>query len=45
MDLHQNGTGGLPDILFPTEGEKSSGNEAVPKALRNGKLDPIMKDE
>ena len=25
--LNQNGIGGLPDVLFPMEGEKSAGNE------------------
>ena len=27
MTMNQNGIGGLPDVLFPTEGEKSAGNE------------------
>ena len=25
--MNRNGIGGLPDVLFPTEGEKSAGNE------------------
>ena len=31
MDLHRNGKSGLPDVLFPTEDEKSSENETRAK--------------
>ena len=35
--VNRNGIGGLPDELFPTEGEKSAGNETI-NCIQNLKI-------